>query len=68
LVGSRPVALKVGSCKAFKATTALKRTINPTRVPIEQKRSVCHEKCCWGSYERRHEREKIVRYTGFKLG
>jgi Transposase DNA-binding len=33
-------AVKFWSRKAFKGTTALKRTINPTRVPIEQKESV----------------------------
>jgi len=34
------VAVKFWSRQDFKSTTALKRTINPTRVPIEQKESV----------------------------
>jgi len=33
-------AVKGWSRKAFKGANALKRTINPTRVPIEQKESV----------------------------
>jgi hypothetical protein len=33
-------AVKFWTRKAFKGTNALKRKINPTRVPIEQKESV----------------------------